>query len=107
MLIQYILLIIILFILVQTVRKFKAKKISMREFLFWLFIWIVAGVIVALPRITSFLAERLGVGRGADLALYAGLIMVFYLIFRLFARQEKLEKDISKIVEEVAKESKK
>ena len=103
MLIQYILLAIILFILIQTVNKFRVKIISLREFLFWLIIWIVAGTIVILPHITTFLAEHLGIGRGADLVLYVSLILVFYLIFRLFVRQEKLERNISKIVEEVAK----
>lgn len=103
MLIQYILLIIIVFILVQTAGKFRAKKISLREFLFWLALWIAVGAVVALPQITSFLAEYLGVGRGADLVVYGSLIFVFYMIFRLFVRQERMEKDISKIIEYIAK----
>ena len=103
MLFQYILLIIILFVFVQTVRKFKARKISLREFLFWIIFWVAVGAVVALPQITSFLAERLGVGRGADLVVYGSLIFVFYMIFRIFSRQNKIEKDISKLVEEIAK----
>ncbi|MBU1180399.1 DUF2304 domain-containing protein [Patescibacteria group bacterium] len=103
MLIQYILLIIIVFILAQVARKFKARKISLREFLFWLIFWLAVGAVILLPQITSFLAEKLGVGRGADLVVYASLIFVFYMLFRLFVRQEKVERDISKIVEEIAK----
>ena len=105
MLIQYILLIIILFILAQTARKFRARKISLREFLFWMIFWIVVGAVIAIPQITSFLAERLGVGRGADLVVYGSLIFVFYMIFRLFVRQQQLDKNISKVVEEIAKKN--
>ena len=103
MLIQYILLIVILFILAQTVRKFRAQKISLREFLFWMIFWVIVGAVVALPHITSLLAEWMGVGRGADLVVYGSLIFVFYMIFRLFVRQQQLDRDISKIVEEIAK----
>ncbi len=66
----------------------------------------MVGAAILMPRATVFLANYLGVGRGADLVVYASLIFVFYMIFRLFARQKNLEKDISKIVEEIAKKGK-
>jgi len=103
MLIQYIILIIIVLIVLQTARKYKERKISLREFLFWIIFWLVVGAVVLLPQITSLLAEKLGIGRGADLVVYSSLIFVFYMIFRLFVRQEKIERDISKIIENLAK----
>jgi small membrane protein len=103
MLIQYILIVIILLIILQTIRKFRSHIIGLREFLFWAVLWVAVGITVLLPRLTSFLANYLGVGRGADLVVYGSLIFVFYMIFRLFARQERMEKNISKIVEEIAK----
>lgn len=57
---------------------------------------------ILMPKFTVFLANYLGVGRGADLVVYASLIFVFYMIFRVFSRQNKIEKDISKIVEKIA-----
>lgn len=106
MLIQYILIIIIVFIIWQTMAKFKRRAISLREFLFWLALWLVVGAAVLLPQVTVMLANYLGVGRGADLVVYASLIFVFYMIFRLFSRQNKIEKDISAIIEEIAKKGK-
>jgi hypothetical protein len=73
-----------------------------REFLFWIIFWLAVGTAVLLPQVTIFLANYLGVGRGADLVVYASLIFVFYMIFCLFVRQQKTEKDISKIVEHLA-----
>jgi hypothetical protein len=104
-LIQYILAIIVIFIFWQTVKKFRERSISLREFLFWVIFWAAIAVVILLPQATIFLANYLGVGRGADLVIYASLIFVFYMIFRLFVRQEKIERDISKIVEEIAKKN--
>lgn len=106
MLIQYILTIIIIFIIWQTAVKFRRQAISWREFLLWLILWLAVGAAVLLPQVTVMLANYLGVGRGADLVVYASLIFVFYMIFRLFVRQERMEKDISKIIEEIAKKGK-
>ncbi|MFA5133798.1 MAG: DUF2304 domain-containing protein [Patescibacteria group bacterium] len=106
MLIQYILIIAIILIELQTIRKFRSNIVSRREFLFWSSLWVAIGVVVLLPQITVFLANYLGVGRGADLVVYASLIFVFYMIFRIFARQERMEKNISKIIEEIAKKGK-
>lgn len=102
-LIQYILALTIIFILLQTLAKFRMKNISLREFLFWVIFWLLVGAAILMPKATVFLANYLGVGRGADLVIYASLIFVFYMIFRIFARQNKIERDISKIVEEMAK----
>ncbi len=64
--------------------------------------WLAVGTAILMPKFTVFLANYLGVGRGADLVVYASLIFVFYMIFRVFSRQNKIEKDISKIVEKLA-----
>ena len=101
--IQYILIIVIAFIIWQTLKKFKERSVSLREFLFWIIFWVIVATAVLLPQVTGFLANYLGVGRGADLVIYASLIFIFYMIFRLFVRQQKIEKNISKIVEEMAK----
>lgn len=84
----------------------RKHEISLREFLFWLIFWLAVGTAVLLPQTTIFLANYLGVGRGADLVVYASLIFVFYMIFRIFSRQNKMEKDISKIVEHLAVKNK-
>lgn len=106
LLIQYILVLAIVLILLQTLNKFRAKNISLREFLFWVIFWLTVAAAILMPKATDFLAKYLGVGRGADLVVYASLIFVFYMIFRLFAHQQKIEGDISKIVEEIAKREK-
>ncbi len=81
--------------------RYKDSAITVRELLLWLLFWIAAAVAVLLPQTTSFLANLVGVGRGVDLAIYVALVIIFYMIFRIFVRLEKLEQDITKVVREV------
>jgi hypothetical protein len=51
------------------------------------------------PNFLTKLANFLGIGRGADLVFYLGLLALFFLIFHLYVRLEKIEKNITKIVQ--------
>jgi len=102
MLIQIILLLIVAVIAIRLAVKFKAKEISGREFFGWLFIWLVSAVIIIWPEVTVWLANSVGVGRGSDLVIYLGMIFLFYSVFRVFLRLEKIEKNLTKLVSQEA-----
>ena len=91
-----------LFALSRTVIRFKKKEIPLGWFLFWVVFWVMVVVVVVLPWTTTLLADWIGIGRGVDLVIYFSTIVLFYLIFRLFVRIEKMEKNITKIVEKNA-----
>jgi hypothetical protein len=46
-----------------------------------------------------------GVGRGIDVLVYLSIIFLFYYIFRQSEKINKLEKQITKLVREIAKEN--
>jgi len=83
-------------------QKIRARSLGARWGAFWLAFWLGVGVVVALPWTTSLLAARLGVTRGVDLVIYVSVIVLFYLVFRLTLKIEKLEGNITKLVREVA-----
>lgn len=64
----------------------------------WLVFW--AGVIVVAvhPTTTDRLANMLGVGRGVDTAMYLSLLLIFYLLFRSFAKIEDMDRQLTRIV---------
>ena len=64
----------------------------------WLVFWIAAAAAFISPESLTFLANLLGIGRGADLVLYTAVVVVFYLMFRIFVRLEKMERGITKVV---------
>lgn len=106
MLIQIILLIFIIFVLSRTVLQFRRGLISSKELTFWFILWLAVGVVVILPQTASFLANLLGVGRGADLVIYLSIVVLFYIVFRIFIRLDRLDREITKIVRELALQKK-
>lgn len=96
--IQFILIILIILIILRLAYKLKTKEINLGQFFSWLFIWLVAISIIWYPQITTYLATRVGIGRGVDLVVYISIIVIFYLMFRLLLKIEKIEKQITKIV---------
>jgi len=101
-LIQIILLVLIILAILYFWLRYKTRSIGLRPFLMMLAFWILAGVLVVLPESTSRLAEIFGVGRGVDLVFYFALVLIFYLIFKIFVRLEKIEQNITKIVSKIA-----
>lgn len=80
----------------------RAGDMSFTEFLEWFVLWLVVGVVAIIPGVTSWLAQVMGVGRGSDLVVYLALLLTFYLFSRLFVRLERIERNITKVVQEQA-----
>ncbi len=101
---QIVVLLFSLFVIVRTLIKYVQHNISLREWLLWTLFWIIVGVATLLPQTTDIIASRVGLetGRGVDLAVYSAVPILFYLIFRLFARVDKLDQQITTVVREVA-----
>ena len=64
----------------------------------WLLFWTGVVVVVVQPNTTSWLATRLGVGRGVDIAMYLSILMLFYLLFRSFTKIEDLDRQLTRVV---------
>jgi hypothetical protein len=99
MLQQVIALIIIIFFLSRLFWQKKKGLISANEFIFWFIFWILAAIAVILLKWIDELVVGLGFsGSGIEVLLYIGVVILFYLIFKLRLRTERIEKDITKIV---------
>ena len=64
----------------------------------WLLFWAGVVVVAWLPDTTNLLANWLGVGRGVDTAMYLSILMIFYLLFRSFAKIEDLDRQLTRVV---------
>ena len=98
MLIQFILIAVIILIVLRLIYKLKIKDINLSQFFWWLIVWLIAILIIWYPQITTYLAARVGIGRGVDLVIYVSIIVIFYLMFRLLLKVEKIEKQITEII---------
>lgn len=107
MLQQIIALIIIAFFAFRLLWQKRKKQIGANEFVFWLIFWILAALAVIFLKWIDALVAELGFsGSGIEVLLYAGVVVLFYFIFRLRLRLEKIERDITKIVRIIAVKNK-
>jgi len=102
--IQFLLLAFVLGALTKVIYSYTQRGMQRRDFLFWTLVWIGTAAIITFPDATSFLAHGLGIGRGADLIIYASLLISFYLILRLHLLLAHLEQEITEIVRAIALE---
>jgi len=84
------------------VSRFRRGGIGLRQLTLWSLLWAAVIGVVLRPEIASDVARRLGVGRGADVVTYLSIVALFYLQFRLFARVEEQERQITKLARELA-----
>ncbi|MFH1428089.1 MAG: DUF2304 family protein [Patescibacteria group bacterium] len=103
MLQQILALIIIAFFLSRLFWQKQKKQIGASEFIFWLIFWLLAASAIILLKWVDKLVAGLGFsGSGIDVLIYVAIIVLFYFIFKLRLKFEKLEKDLTKIVREIS-----
>jgi hypothetical protein len=57
----------------KAIVRYRAGDMGLSGIFFWLLFWIAGAVVVIWPDATFYFANILGIGRGADLIVYAGL----------------------------------
>ena len=100
--IQILIIAFALWAITKTIMQFKKGALTIAWLFFWFFFWGVAGVVAALPQTTDVIANLVGVGRGADLVIYTSLVALFYLVFRVYVKIEKTEREITRLVRKLA-----
>jgi len=98
LLIQILLIIFFLFALWKVILRYKAGDLTSGGLVFWFLFWVLAGVVVMIPNSSAYFAKIVGIGRGADLVVYLSLVVLFFMVFKLNVKMEKINKDITKIV---------
>jgi len=100
---QILALVIIAFFLIRLFWQKRKKQIGANEFIFWLVFWGLAAILIlSLKWIDKLVADLGFSGMGIEILLYLGMAVLFYFIFRLRLKLEKIEKNITKIIREMA-----
>jgi hypothetical protein len=101
-LIQFVLLAIILVMALHAVSQKARGAIGSIQMGVWLAVWIAGAAVVLFPDLTTRLANRLNVGRGADLVIYVAIPVLFYTTFRLLIRTERLNRELTEVTRALA-----
>ena len=91
----------IIAILIAALR-LKNGKMSVGMASLWILIWLVVIWVSIFPDSTNVFASLTGIGRGLDLVLILGLIVGYYLIFKMYSMIENMDKEITLLVREIA-----
>jgi hypothetical protein len=100
--IQVIIIIFAVFALSRAFLRFKDNKLNIRDFIFWVVLWLGVILISSIPNVISFVSGFFGIGRGIDLIVYASVILLFYLVFRLYVSIENQKREITLLVRKVS-----
>lgn len=95
---QIIITLFTILVLSKLFRQRQQNKITLAAFFSWLLLWLFVLVVFWQPDTTSYLANLLGIGRGVDLVVYLSILIIFYLLFKIFVRLNKLDSDLTKLV---------
>ena len=83
-----------LIVFVRTLR----RRMPGRNGLFWTLVWAGAAVFIAFPTSTALVAQRVGIGRGADLIFYLATLAGLGGSLYFYGRYRALEALVSGII---------
>ena len=98
--IQILILIFALFALSRAFLRFREKALNRGEFLFWTIIWVSVIVVSVFPDIISMISTAVGIGRGTDFAIYISIIILYYLIYRIYVKIDAHEQAMTMLIRE-------
>ena len=106
-LIQVLAIIIAVFAISRALFRLKKRKISLSAFMFWCVLWVAVVIVAFIPGVTAYFSDIFGVRRGIDFIVYLSIILLFYMIFRVYVKLENISQQITKITRELAIQRKK
>lgn len=99
---QIILIFFLIFALSRVFLRFKGGDVTLFGFLFWIFVFGAAILIVMFPVFSSAIARFMGIGRGVDAIIYTSIVLLFYLVFRIYIYIQDLRQEITDLVQKLA-----
>ncbi len=94
-----------LFALGKTMARVKKRELSYALGSLAVVVWTAVIVFTIMPEWLDKISEMIGIGRGVDTATYISILVLFYLVFRVFVRLEGLEDKLTDRVREEALEN--
>lgn len=78
------------------------SKKSPASYILWGLIWLFIILFAFAPELSNPIGRFFGISRGLDFLVIVAIILIFYLIFKLYMKIDKLQQDMTKIVREIA-----
>ena len=99
---QYVSLSILACLALLTGAALSRGRLGRQASLIWTLVWVAAAIAIAWPDATSFVANLMGVGRGADLVLYTSVLLMMGGFLVLQAQLRRIEHRTTLLVRQMA-----
>lgn len=100
--IQFVGVIFGVFALLHVYLSYKKNVIKTYGFLFWSLVWLSTIAVALYPNMLQIIASAFEIQRSIDALIYLSIVVLFYLIFKLYLRFDDLERESTKIVRMIA-----
>jgi hypothetical protein len=90
------------FALSRVVLRFREGRMSWGMMAVWSLAWLSVIAFVLSPARFEVVSKAIGIQRPLDLMLIVGLVLAYYLLFRMYVYIEELRADMAKAVREMA-----
>jgi hypothetical protein len=94
-----------LFAVLRLLGRFRRRQAFVFELGFWLLIWGGIALVVFIPQKTDQFAHVIGVGTGVNALTFIAITGLLYAAWRLTARVQQLERDLTRMVRAQALET--
>lgn len=81
---------------------FRLRVESLPMFLFWAVTWTVIVIIALFPTTIDLVIAYFGRGTGVGTFLGMALVLLFFLVYRIYAKLGRLEQIVTKAIQETA-----
>ena len=99
---QIIIIVVSVAVILLVSKRFRNDTLSIGTYIEWLVIWILVILAALFPQISINLASFAVLGRGLAALYILSIIILFYLLFKLYNKIEDQKKRINKLVSELA-----
>jgi hypothetical protein len=103
---QWLVPLVSIFFIGRTLLQYRLKRRTFRGLVIWGVFWLSLSIFALIPNeISKKLANMLGIKDNVNAIIFIGLGLLFFLIFSLSSTVDRLERQITDLVREIAKDN--
>ena len=81
---------------------YRRKGLDLKDIAGWVVLWCVFILVILLPTALLFVSKKLNLTRAIDSIMIVSFVVMIYLVFNLYNRIKKIERNMEKMVEVIA-----
>ena len=81
---------------------YRRKGLELKDITGWVVLWCTFILVILFPAALLFISKKLNLTRAIDLIMIVSFVVMIYLVFNLYNRIKKIERNMEKMVEAIA-----